>query len=830
MRLRPAASRRPCAACPRLRRPLAGGTDESHGRRHGRRRARRAPPCWTRSRAAGVERARRCATTTGSAPPAPAGSAWCGPTGAIVGRLRDPGRRRAGRSAPTTRRSRRWSRRSLELIVSAPAPPRPGTAAPSWPHVCAGAGHRPRAVRRRRARPRRDDSHPYVHLDRDLCIACGRCVRMCAEVQGTFALTLAGRGADTVVAPGTGGPGPSRPAWPAAAASTPARPARSAEPGLAARATGDRDDRTTDHLRLLRRRLRPRRAHPRRRGRRGHCRPATARSTGATPASRAASRTASRAPPTGSPPAAAPRRPRWSRSAGTRRSPSSPAGCARPSAPDGPDAVAAISSARATNEENYLDPEVHAGRHRHQQRRQLLPALPRPLGRRADRRLRPVRRHQHLRRRRAGRLHPAGRRQPHRGPPGGRRADPAARAARRAAGRRRPAPHRAGPAAPTCTCGPAPAPTSRVFNGLARAAARRGLGRPGVPAPSGPTAWPSSPSCSPTTRPTGSADSPACPPRTWSTAARLYGTRRAPGDRLRPGRHRAPPRHRRGAHAGQPGDPARRGRHRPRLRGEPAARPEQRPGRLRHGRAAGPAARLPEGDRPRRRGRGSRRSGACRSRRGPACGSRRCSTPPLAGRLRALCVIGEDVAQTDPDADHVARGPGRLRARRLPGDLPVRDRPAAPTSCCRPRRCWRRTAPSSTSTAGSSGSGPPWPRRGRPAPTSTILHAVAARAGRRPGLPHSGRGAGRVRPARARSSPGSPTTGWTARAPLHWPCRDPGRPGRGHAVPGAVRHPGRAGAPRRRGRSCRPASSPTTSYPLILVTGRRLGALQLRHA
>ncbi|MGW7406544.1 formate dehydrogenase subunit alpha [Streptomyces sp. NPDC054833] len=50
-----------------------------------------------------------------------------------------------------------------------------------------------------------DDSHPYVHLDPDLCIACGRCVRICAEVQGTFALTLVGRGADTVVAPGTGG-------------------------------------------------------------------------------------------------------------------------------------------------------------------------------------------------------------------------------------------------------------------------------------------------------------------------------------------------------------------------------------------------------------------------------------------------------------------------------------------------------------------------------------------------------------------------------------------------------------------------------------------------
>lgn len=52
----------------------------------------------------------------------------------------------------------------------------------------------------------RDESHPYIQLDRDLCIACGRCVRMCDDVQGTFALTLTGRGADTVVAPGTGGP------------------------------------------------------------------------------------------------------------------------------------------------------------------------------------------------------------------------------------------------------------------------------------------------------------------------------------------------------------------------------------------------------------------------------------------------------------------------------------------------------------------------------------------------------------------------------------------------------------------------------------------------
>ncbi|MGW3470812.1 formate dehydrogenase subunit alpha [Saccharopolyspora sp. NPDC000995] len=56
-----------------------------------------------------------------------------------------------------------------------------------------------------------DHSHPYVKLDRDLCIACGRCVAMCAEVQGTFALELTGRGFDTVVAPGDGGPWVSSP-------------------------------------------------------------------------------------------------------------------------------------------------------------------------------------------------------------------------------------------------------------------------------------------------------------------------------------------------------------------------------------------------------------------------------------------------------------------------------------------------------------------------------------------------------------------------------------------------------------------------------------------
>ena len=50
----------------------------------------------------------------------------------------------------------------------------------------------------------KDHSHPYVKLDRDLCIACTRCVRICDEVQGTFALTMIERGSDTVVDLGSG--------------------------------------------------------------------------------------------------------------------------------------------------------------------------------------------------------------------------------------------------------------------------------------------------------------------------------------------------------------------------------------------------------------------------------------------------------------------------------------------------------------------------------------------------------------------------------------------------------------------------------------------------
>ena len=44
-----------------------------------------------------------------------------------------------------------------------------------------------------------DSSNPYFNFDPSLCIACSRCVRACGEVQGTFALTIEGRGFDSKV-------------------------------------------------------------------------------------------------------------------------------------------------------------------------------------------------------------------------------------------------------------------------------------------------------------------------------------------------------------------------------------------------------------------------------------------------------------------------------------------------------------------------------------------------------------------------------------------------------------------------------------------------------
>ncbi|WP_340261079.1 formate dehydrogenase subunit alpha [Roseobacter sp. HKCCA0882] len=48
----------------------------------------------------------------------------------------------------------------------------------------------------------KDESNPYFTYDPFKCIVCNRCVRACEEVQGTFALTIEGRGFDSRVSAG----------------------------------------------------------------------------------------------------------------------------------------------------------------------------------------------------------------------------------------------------------------------------------------------------------------------------------------------------------------------------------------------------------------------------------------------------------------------------------------------------------------------------------------------------------------------------------------------------------------------------------------------------
>jgi predicted molibdopterin-dependent oxidoreductase YjgC len=89
--------------------------------------------------------------------------------------------------------ARRVAGAVVELVLSElPEPPAPHTelaqvaerlevGEPRWP----GKVHELQPV---------DDRHPYMSFRHELCISCGRCVRACDEVQGTFALTATGRG------------------------------------------------------------------------------------------------------------------------------------------------------------------------------------------------------------------------------------------------------------------------------------------------------------------------------------------------------------------------------------------------------------------------------------------------------------------------------------------------------------------------------------------------------------------------------------------------------------------------------------------------------------
>ena len=96
--------------------------------------------------------------------------------------------------------ARRVATAVVELVLSElPEPPAAHTelagiaraldvGEPRWPGATHAVAH--------------EDDHPYLAFRHELCISCGRCVRACDEVQGTFALTAVGRGFNANVAAG----------------------------------------------------------------------------------------------------------------------------------------------------------------------------------------------------------------------------------------------------------------------------------------------------------------------------------------------------------------------------------------------------------------------------------------------------------------------------------------------------------------------------------------------------------------------------------------------------------------------------------------------------
>ena len=557
--------------------------------------------------------------------------------------------------------------------------------------------------------------------------------------------TLAGRASTPSWPPGTGG------AWVGLGLRRLRRlrrhlPDRGAVASPGCSTCGRSSGRSHDDLRLLRRRLHPRRAHARRRGRGDHADARRRPSTAATPASRAASRTASsRSPDRLTTPARAPRRRAASRRAGTRRSALVRRAPGRdPSPSTARDAVAAISSARATNEENYLLQKLMRAVIGTQQRRQLLAALPRALGGRP-------------RRHRSGcRAAPTpsttssaptascspGRTRP-RPTRSSARGSSSAVLARRPARRRRSAPHRARRLRRRAPAAAARARTSPSSTASPTCCSRRARRR-GVPAAARRRASTSCASCSRDYTPERVAEISGVPAARPAPGGRASTARPpAPGDRLRPRRHRARARHRRRAHAGQPGDPDRQRRHRATAAASIrcAARTTSRaPRTWARCRTCCPAtSRSPT---TRRRG-ASRRPGACRC-----------------GRERGLRIPEMFDAALDGRAQGALRHrrghrPDRPRHRRTsrrrssacelvvsPGDLPLAHRRARRRGAARgvvPRegRHVRQLRPPLPA-------GPPGacPARGG---AHRLRHPARGRRGarRRPRLPHAGRGDGR---------------------------------------------------------------------------------------
>ena len=139
-------------------------------------------------------------------------------------------------------------------------------------------------------------------------------------------------------------------------------------------------------------------------------------------------------------------------------------------------------------------------------------------------------------------------------------------------------------------------------------------------------------------------------------------------------------------------------------RRQPAARPEQRAGLLRHGLVPARAPRLPprlrrRGARASTRSCGARRSSPSRACASPTCSTRRSTAPSRACTSRAR--TSPSPTPTPSTSTAALRGDG---LRRRAGPVPQRDGQRSPTSSCPAPRSWRRTAPSPTPSAGSTGS------------------------------------------------------------------------------------------------------------------------------
>ena len=448
----------------------------------------------------------------------------------------------------------------------------------------------------------------------------------------------------------------------------------------------------------------------------------------------------------------------------------------------------ASASARCTNEENYLFQKFMRAVVGHQQRRPLRPSLPRLHGDRSAPVVRQRRHDQLVRRPRDG----AGaswssaptpaRRTPSRRCTSSRRC-----AAGASADRRRPARDRPGAPRATSTCSCARAPTWPLLNGLMHVIVAEGLADEAFIAARTEDFEAFARRAGRVHAGAGRPRSPACPPSGYRAAARLFAT----AERAAIVYSMGITQHSHGTDhvlavsnlAMLTGNVGKRGRRR-----QPAARPEQRAGRLRHGRPARRATPATRGSPTTRRGASSSSAwGVAASRRSRASPSPRSFDAMHDGRAQGAVRDGRE-----PDA--VATPTSRTSRRRsgtldflVVQDIFLTETASLPTSSCRRPASPRRTAPSPTPSAGAAAA------QGGAAPGEAradwqIICELAARAWARPGLQDTRRHLGRDgRPSRRRTA-ASPTRASSAGRPvLALPQRRAPR----HADP-ARRHSSRA--------------------------------------